>query len=520
MLYNQNGTDVISTVNKRTNIVLIVLDTQRAHRLSCYGYSQTTSPHLDEFAAKSTLFARAIAPAQWTIPTHASIFTGLTPSQHTMLQMDSVLPAEISTLAQRLQIEGFNTIGISNNPLIGTMGNGLERGFSKMKNYNFWGSSLLNFQLNRSHRSGPQRNTFKGSLKFIAAEALGYSNQTFLNRLKLFFPLLWESFLSLKSKTKFDVTRRSLADAAKLLLSEWDKNSKPIFMFINLMGTHVPYAPPRWAVKKFSSKIANQKQFYSMRRRANQIQVDVNNWVDCSSLSSVDLEALNIFYDAEVFTQDLLLGEFFALLQSHRKLDEMFIVIVGDHGDHLGEKQQVNHAFGVYKELVHVPLIIRDPQGVLVPGSINDSLVSTKQLFHTILDVADVATLEEFDGSLRREQKLKSEGVFAQGYPLDWGLNRLKNALASYESSRLPHFAIYEDDFKLIKVGDEAHLFRLDVDPEEKNDLSAQNPEVVKHLGKSLSHFISENVPFAENKTLDFEDAVIVGHLRALGYLE
>lgn len=67
---------------ERPNILLIVLDTQRADRLSCY-WSEAerarqlpTSPNLDRLAAESTLFERAIAPAQWTIPSHASLFTG------------------------------------------------------------------------------------------------------------------------------------------------------------------------------------------------------------------------------------------------------------------------------------------------------------------------------------------------------------------------------------------------------------------------------------------------------------
>ncbi|MBK7893373.1 MAG: sulfatase-like hydrolase/transferase [Anaerolineaceae bacterium] len=58
----------------KKNIVLMVLDTQRADRLSCYGYSLETTPNLDQFSKISTMFEHAIAPAQWTVPTHASIF--------------------------------------------------------------------------------------------------------------------------------------------------------------------------------------------------------------------------------------------------------------------------------------------------------------------------------------------------------------------------------------------------------------------------------------------------------------
>ncbi|MFL7792722.1 MAG: sulfatase-like hydrolase/transferase, partial [Anaerolineae bacterium] len=58
-------------VQTKPDIILVVLDTLRADRLSCYGYSRETSPHIDAFAAESTLFERAISPAQWTIPAHA-----------------------------------------------------------------------------------------------------------------------------------------------------------------------------------------------------------------------------------------------------------------------------------------------------------------------------------------------------------------------------------------------------------------------------------------------------------------
>ena len=53
------------------NIVLIVIDTHRRDRLGMYGYSQGTSPNLDEFARNASVFENAISPAQWTIPSHA-----------------------------------------------------------------------------------------------------------------------------------------------------------------------------------------------------------------------------------------------------------------------------------------------------------------------------------------------------------------------------------------------------------------------------------------------------------------
>jgi arylsulfatase A-like enzyme len=66
----------------RPNILLITLDTTRADRLSCYGYYRRTSPNIDRLSVDSVLYTRAIAPSSWTLPSHASLFTGKFTSSH------------------------------------------------------------------------------------------------------------------------------------------------------------------------------------------------------------------------------------------------------------------------------------------------------------------------------------------------------------------------------------------------------------------------------------------------------
>ena len=66
----------------KPNIILITMDTVRADHVSVYGYPRDTTPFLKEFARESTLYTRAIAASDYTLPTHASIFTGLYPSWH------------------------------------------------------------------------------------------------------------------------------------------------------------------------------------------------------------------------------------------------------------------------------------------------------------------------------------------------------------------------------------------------------------------------------------------------------
>ncbi len=86
------------------NIVLIALDTLRADRLGCYGYTRPTSPNIDRFAANNILFEKAFSPASWTTPTFASLFTGLPPSRHQagLFRKGFVLNDQFTSLAERL----------------------------------------------------------------------------------------------------------------------------------------------------------------------------------------------------------------------------------------------------------------------------------------------------------------------------------------------------------------------------------------------------------------------------------
>ena len=121
--------------NKKPNVLVIILDTLRRDRLSIYGNKQETSPNFDAFASESTLFEWAIAPAQWTVPSHASIFTGLYPSTHQLTEAGGVLSGSYPTLAEILQVDGYHTVGFCNNPLVGVLNNGLQRGFNEFYNY-------------------------------------------------------------------------------------------------------------------------------------------------------------------------------------------------------------------------------------------------------------------------------------------------------------------------------------------------------------------------------------------------
>jgi arylsulfatase A-like enzyme len=95
---------------RRLNVLLITLDTTRADHLGCYGYSEAKTPVLDRLAQQGVLFERAYAPAPLTLPSHASMFTGLYPPEHGLHNNgQGALPQGLPTLATQLQAAGYET---------------------------------------------------------------------------------------------------------------------------------------------------------------------------------------------------------------------------------------------------------------------------------------------------------------------------------------------------------------------------------------------------------------------------
>lgn len=93
----------------RMNLVLIILDTVRADHMGCYGYSRSTTPSMDRLAEEAVVFDSAIAQSSWTVPSIASLFTGLYPTRHQALTKRSRLPDRRETLAEALRDSGYRT---------------------------------------------------------------------------------------------------------------------------------------------------------------------------------------------------------------------------------------------------------------------------------------------------------------------------------------------------------------------------------------------------------------------------
>jgi arylsulfatase A-like enzyme len=113
----------------RPSVLLVVVDTLRADAVSAYGHVHETTPHFDALATSGLLYSHAFSPSPWTLPSHASILTGLAIDQHGVgIGGRMGLREDVETLAERLTAAGYQTAGFSENPLISD-GFGMDQGF-------------------------------------------------------------------------------------------------------------------------------------------------------------------------------------------------------------------------------------------------------------------------------------------------------------------------------------------------------------------------------------------------------
>lgn len=132
------------------DVILLVVDTLRARNLSLHGYARRTSPNLEAFARDAVTYEHAVTPGTWTVPAHASLFTGLLPSFHGAERVpgDRILAMpinpELTTLAELLRAHGFTTGGFVANSTYLSRLFGFDRGFDHyLEDFHFVRAELM-----------------------------------------------------------------------------------------------------------------------------------------------------------------------------------------------------------------------------------------------------------------------------------------------------------------------------------------------------------------------------------------
>lgn len=120
--------------DERPDILLISIDTLRADHLGCYGHGRDTSPFLDARAREGTLHEQAWAPSPWTLPSHATMLTGLYPSAHGAIEQEHGLDPDLPRLPVALRAAGYATAGVVTSIFVGGR-YGLDLGFDHFEDF-------------------------------------------------------------------------------------------------------------------------------------------------------------------------------------------------------------------------------------------------------------------------------------------------------------------------------------------------------------------------------------------------
>lgn len=204
--------------------------------------------------------------------------------------------------------------------------------------------------------------------------------------------------------------------------------------------------------------------------------------------SEKELETLRALYKAELVFVDEQLGKLIDELGAQGLRDETTIIIVGDHGENIGDHGLMDHQYCLYQTLVHVPLIISGPG--FENGSVSD-LVSTRDLYPTILDIANV-DIPDHDGISRKSlvDGSNRDAVISEYLAPQPSIESLRENVGTIQSDRpldRTYRAIQTANWKLIEASDgEIELFNLDTDPYEQAECSGEYPDRVEELQTEL----------------------------------
>ena len=523
---------------RQPDILLLVLDTLRADRLSAYGYARETSPHLDEFAEAGVLFERAISPAQWTIPAHASFFSGEYPTTHGTTQIYDKLSDEHPTLAEILRRERYQTVGFCNNPLLGVVDNDLDRGFEAFYNYGGAFPTRPAIADSRPRLVGRFTQRIVRLLRQVTSPIQNsFAHSNILLRIALHPRIvpLWRRYCNFKGNTV-----QSVRDLVGYLRARQRRGAKrPLFAFVNLMETHLPYGPMPRFIRRFASWYRHDQEARAFMQRYNH---EHYRWMVPLRQPLTDLQdrALNDLYDAEVAYQDHLLRRVFGYLADPEVRDNTMVIVTSDHGEGLNHHGFVGHSLVAYDDLVRVPLVVRYPR--LYPaGKRVTEPVSARRIFHAALQAAGIEAVHassddrapvDIDGlslaSAVNGSDPEKGTVFTEAYTPDTLIALMQNddpeAIDLFRCRSMRR-AVYRGPHKLITVGDEPdELFDVVRDPAELDNMIDREPSIAAALHGLLREFASEveaRVPEAwRSARLQIkDDQELAERLRGLGYL-
>ena len=364
------------------NVILIVLDSVAADHLGLHGYTRETSQTLSELAGQGYRFNGARSSSSWSLPTHATLFTGrwlhelsagwLTP-----------LGKGPPTLAEHFSAGGYGTAGFVANTVYCASDSGLGRGFTEYHDFIFPGLTYLKTSV-LIHRV----------FSSIQAEINLLEDTLELEQIRPYTDWVWEKVG--KDRKAAAVVNREFLD----WLAKREQPERPFFAFLNFFDAHYPYEVPNGRLHRFGSEPTNRRQRSLLEDWFQQCR---------TGISPAEIAFASTAYDDCIGDLDEQLGILIDELKASGVLDHTWLIVTSDHGESFGEHEDIFcHGTSLYQTELRVPLVIVPPGGASEAKVVEEE-VSLRDLAATLVDMSGLRSFSPFPGqSLARFWKTAS----------------------------------------------------------------------------------------------------------------
>ncbi len=445
------------------NLIIISLTNTRKDHIGIYGYARPTTPNIDEFFKNSLVFENAFAPASWTLPVSASLYTSLFPYSHGVMDRydGSKLPDEVFTFTEALKENGYSTAGI-------TGGGDYNRSFNINQGFDYYvdETNYADFNIDVE---GPEA-----------------------------------------KKAAYLGIERLVPIAEKWLKENKDKK---FFLLLQGYDTHCPFKPKAPFDKKFDPDYENSKIDYSnclwtfeqtepLHNEKGERYWPVKTWFTKEGIKEFRLKDRDVLhmialYDGEIAQADAELKNFLKNIKDTGIEQNTIIIFMSEHGDLFGEHGRFMRGGPLrgtfYDPVLNFPFIIKHP-AIQEPIRIT-SLAQTVDILPTFAEMLGIKHAEKsaWQGkslvpAITGEKEVNEYVYAASKYKAK--NNIFFSGLSIVESIR-------DKDWKLIKeeifdadtnerksLGFE--LYRVSDDPKEEKNLYSPENETAKDLENKL----------------------------------
>ncbi len=325
----------------KPNIIIISLDTTRVDRLGAYGYHRDTSPNLDKLAEESVFYTRAISTSSWTLPAHASLFTGKFTSSHGA-QYDKNGPFKLtSAISGPKDWDDLRARGISEN-----------------------------------------EQTLAGSLKQAGYVTGGVVAGPWMKNI---FGL--SRGFDYYDDSKISTLNGRIAESVTGAAIKWLEKIKDnrFFLFLNYFDPHYPYNAPDGYKNKFSS--ANLKTLEKQGSRSHRKKT--NDWYD-GEISYMDAyigKLLSRLKELGIYDNTWII----VIADHGERLGE-------DHNGYVAKHLNYGHGEYLFQQGIHIPLFMKYPKGEMSSRKV-DMRIQTVDILPMIYERIGIPIPEDVQGT-------------------------------------------------------------------------------------------------------------------------